>query len=84
MLFAALDNFYLTDEQLENSPSRRDGIDEETETTLRIYGCQLIQEATVLLRLPQVAACTGMVMYQRFFCKRSFKEVSAQVCFVLR
>lgn len=79
MLFAALDNFYLTPEELENSPSRKDGIDRETETTLRLYGCQIIQEATVLLGLPQVAACTGMVLYQRFFCKRSFKEISAQV-----
>lgn len=51
MIYTAIDTFYLTDEQLKNSPSRKDGIDEETETTLRIYGCDLIQESGILLRL---------------------------------
>uniref|UniRef100_A0A2P2JYE7 Cyclin-L1-1-like n=1 Tax=Rhizophora mucronata TaxID=61149 RepID=A0A2P2JYE7_RHIMU len=44
MIYTAIDNFYLTDEQLQNSPSRKDGIEEAIETTLRIYGCDLIQE----------------------------------------
>lgn len=51
MIYTAIDNFYLTDEQLKNSPSRKDGIDEATEITLRIYGCDLIQESGILLRL---------------------------------
>lgn len=51
MIYTAIDTFYLTDEQLKNSPSKKDGIDEETETTLRIYGCDLIQESGILLRL---------------------------------
>lgn len=51
MIYTAIDTFYLTDEQLANSPSRKDGIDEATETTLRIYGCDLIQESGILLRL---------------------------------
>ena len=51
MIYTAIDTFYLTDEQLKNSPSRKDGIDEATETTLRIYGCDLIQESGILLRL---------------------------------
>ncbi|RWW79380.1 hypothetical protein BHE74_00012344 [Ensete ventricosum] len=51
MIYTAIDTFYLTDEQLKNSPSRKDGIDEETETTLRIYGCDLIQESGILLKL---------------------------------
>lgn len=51
MIYTAIDNFYLTDEQLKDSPSRKDGIDEATETTLRIYGCDLIQESGILLRL---------------------------------
>ncbi|KAF3954363.1 hypothetical protein CMV_020282 [Castanea mollissima] len=56
MMYTAIDNFYLTDEQLKNSPSRKDGIDEATETTLRIYGCDLIQKSSILLKLPQVVA----------------------------
>lgn len=51
MIYAAIDNFYLTDDQLTNSPSRKDGIDEATETSLRIYGCDLIQESGILLKL---------------------------------
>ncbi|XP_022859897.1 cyclin-L1-1-like isoform X3 [Olea europaea var. sylvestris] len=37
MICTAIDTFYVTDEELWNSPSRRDGIDEATEMTLRIY-----------------------------------------------
>ena len=51
MIYTAIDTFYLADEQLENSPSKKDNIDEATETTLRIYGCDLIQESGILLRL---------------------------------
>lgn len=51
MIYTAIDNFYLTDEQLKDSPSRKDGIDEATETALRIYGCDLIQESGILLKL---------------------------------
>lgn len=51
MIYTAIDTFYLAEEQLINSPSRKDEIDEVTETALRIYGCDLIQESGILLRL---------------------------------
>lgn len=51
MIYTAIDNFYLTDEQLKASPSRKDEIDETTEISLRIYGCDLIQEGGILLKL---------------------------------
>ncbi|XP_050382288.1 cyclin-L1-1 [Argentina anserina] len=72
MIYTAIDTFYLSDEDLENSPSRRDGIDEATETTLRIYGCDLIQESGILLRMPQAVMATGQVLFHRFYCKKSF------------
>ncbi|XP_015581186.1 cyclin-L1-1 [Ricinus communis] len=72
MIYTAIDNFYLTDEQLQNSPSKKDGIDEATETTLRIYGCDLIQESGILLKLPQAVMATGQVLFHRFYCKKSF------------
>ncbi|CAA6654199.1 unnamed protein product [Spirodela intermedia] len=72
MIYTAIDTFYLTDEQLKDSPSRKDGIDEATETTLRIYGCDLIQESGILLRLPQAVMATGQVLFHRFYCKKSF------------
>ena len=43
--------FHLAEDELENTPSRKNGVDEETETRLRIYGCELIQEAGILLKL---------------------------------
>lgn len=51
MIYTAIDTFYLTDEQLRDSPSRKDGIDEATDTALRVYGCDLIQESGILLKL---------------------------------
>ncbi|XWS56466.1 hypothetical protein CRYUN_Cryun09bG0087700 [Craigia yunnanensis] len=72
MIYRAIDNFYLTDEQLKNSPSRKDGLDEATETTLRIYGCDLIQESRILLKLPQAVMAAGQVLFHRFYCKKSF------------
>ncbi|XP_009757409.1 cyclin-L1-1-like [Nicotiana sylvestris] len=75
---AIMDTFYLTDEQIKNSPSRKDGIDEVTETTLRIHGCDLIQESGILLNLPQVVMSTGQVLFHRFYCKKSFARFNAK------
>jgi hypothetical protein len=79
MPLSILDNFYLSDEELENSPSRQHGIDRETETTLRVYGCDLIQEAGILLQFPQAAMATGQVLFHRFYCKRSMKDFNVKV-----
>lgn len=78
MIYTALDTFYLTEEQLINSPSRKDGIDDVTETTLRIYGCDLIQESGILLRLPQAVMATGQVLFHRFYCKKSFARFNVK------
>ncbi|KAF3454394.1 hypothetical protein FNV43_RR04841 [Rhamnella rubrinervis] len=78
MIYTAIDTFYLTDEQLENSPSRKDNIDGATETTLRIYGCDLIQESGILLRLPQAVMATAQVLFHRFYCKKSFARFNVK------
>ncbi|KAG2722391.1 hypothetical protein I3760_02G126500 [Carya illinoinensis] len=78
MIYTAMDNFYLTDEQLKDSPSRKDGIDEVTETTLRIYGCDLVQESGILLKLPQAVMATGQVLFHRFYCKKSFARFNVK------
>ncbi|CAH9143832.1 unnamed protein product [Cuscuta epithymum] len=78
MIYTAIDTFYLTDEQLMNSPSRRDGIDEATETTLQIYGCDLIQESGILLKLPQAVMATGQVLFHRFYGKKSFARFNVK------
>nr|XP_024396544.1 cyclin-L1-1-like isoform X3 [Physcomitrium patens]PNR39960.1 hypothetical protein PHYPA_020240 [Physcomitrium patens] len=72
MIYTALDTFYVTEELLSNSPSRNDGIDEMTESTLRRFGCDLVQESGILLKLPQAVMATGQVLFHRFYCKKSF------------
>jgi hypothetical protein len=79
MLTTSIDNFYFTDEELADSPSRRDGLDADAEATLRVFGAQLVQEATCLLKCPQAVAATGQVLLQRFYCKRSFKQYNVKV-----
>ncbi|XP_042434199.1 cyclin-L1-1-like isoform X2 [Zingiber officinale] len=78
MIYTGIDTFYLTEEQLKSSPSRKDGIHEDTETTLRIYGCDLIQESGILLKLPQAVMATGQVLFHRFYCKKSFARFSVK------
>lgn len=79
MIYATLDNFYLSDEQLLNSPSRLDGVDEGTENQLRQFGCDLIQEAGILLKLPQAVMATAQVLLQRFYCKKSLRKLDVKV-----
>lgn len=74
-----LDSFYFTAEQLDNTPSRQDGIDKDTEASLRMYGCELIQEAGILLSYHQVVMATGQVLLHRFYCKRSMKSFNVKV-----
>lgn len=78
MIYTAIDTFYLTDDQIKDSPSRKDAIDEPTEMTLRIYGCDLIQESGILLRLPQAVMATGQVLFHRFYCKKSFARFNVK------
>ena len=83
MISAAVDTFYLTDEQLHNSPSRKDGIDEATETTLRIYGCDLIQESGILLRLyPFDNRYLSIVVYSIFVIILTSKNLAIDSLFL--
>ena len=74
-----LDTFFVSEEELRNSPSRKHGIDEETETTLRIFGCELVQEAGILLKCPQAVMVTGQVLLHRFYCRKSMREFNVRV-----
>jgi len=49
-----LDNILIPEEKLSATPSVLDGLNLETETDLRILGCELIQTSGILLKLPQV------------------------------
>ncbi|EFJ06759.1 hypothetical protein SELMODRAFT_236447 [Selaginella moellendorffii] len=45
---------------------------------LRLYGCELIQESGILLRLPQAVMATGQVLFHRFYCKKSFTRFNVK------
>uniref|UniRef100_A0A1Q3F182 Putative cdk9 kinase-activating protein cyclin t n=1 Tax=Culex tarsalis TaxID=7177 RepID=A0A1Q3F182_CULTA len=82
-----LENCLLPEVKLDLTPSQADGLDRETEVDLRILGCELIQTAGILLKLPQVAMATGQVLFQRFFYSKSFvrhsMEATAMSCVCL-
>ncbi|XP_026144562.1 cyclin-L1-like isoform X1 [Carassius auratus] len=78
-VFLAIDSSIIPEESLSSTPSMLDGLDNETETNLRILGCELIQSAGILLRLPQVAMATGQVLFQRFFYSKSFIKHSFEI-----
>lgn len=52
-----IDHSLIPEERLSPTPSMQDGLDLQCETDLRILGCELIQAAGILLRLPQVGPC---------------------------
>jgi len=73
-------------DRLTPTPSFKDGMSTETELDLRSHGCNMIQTAGKLLRLPQVAMATACVLYQRFFYSKSFVRYSFEhyaMCCVL-
>uniref|UniRef100_A0A8C9QU33 Cyclin L1a n=1 Tax=Scleropages formosus TaxID=113540 RepID=A0A8C9QU33_SCLFO len=78
-VFLTIDNSLVPEERLSTTPSMLDGLDLETETDLRILGCELIQSAGILLRLPQVAMATGQVLFHRFFYSKSFVKHSFEI-----
>ena len=51
----SLENCILDEDHIRNTPSIKDGLDKEVEIDLRIVGCEYIQMAGILLKLPQVS-----------------------------
>jgi len=73
-----ISNSVLPLDKLSPTPSALDGMTQAVEDDLRNLGCNLIQTAGKLLRLPQVAMATGCVMFQRFFYSKSFVRCSME------
>ncbi|XP_022116311.2 cyclin-L1 [Pieris rapae] len=67
-----LHNCLLPETTFKETPSQADGLDIETEIDLRVLGCEMIQTAGILLKLPQVAMATGQMYLQRFYYSKSF------------
>ncbi len=59
------------------TPSFKAGVDKETEKLHRVFGCEMIQEAGILMKLPQVVMLTGQIIFHHFFSQRSFKKYDA-------
>jgi hypothetical protein len=74
----SLENCIVPKERLLNTPSRQDGVGRELEVNLRLAGCECIQTAGLLLKLPQVAMATAQVLFQRFYYAKSFIKYSLQ------
>lgn len=55
----SLENLILPDDRLYPTPSMLEGLDSRTEWHLRRLGCDFIQHAGILLKLPQVGCFSG-------------------------
>ncbi|CAI5742248.1 unnamed protein product [Hyaloperonospora brassicae] len=62
---------------LARSPSLDDGVCPATERLHRSFGCELIQEAGILLRLPQVVMATAQTLLHRFYYRKSLRQFDA-------
>ncbi|KAM8954442.1 cyclin-L1 [Pelodytes ibericus] len=78
-VYLTIDNSLIPEERLSPTPSMLDGLELQSETDLRILGCELIQSAGILLRMPQVAMATGQVLFHRFFYSKSFVKHSFEI-----
>merc|ERR1719228_813116 len=74
-----ISNSVLPLEKLSPTPSSLHGMSQAVEDDLRNLGCDLIQTAGKLLKLPQVAMATGCVLFQRFFYSKSFVRYSMEI-----
>lgn len=64
-IILTLENAILSSEKLEGpTVSQEDGLTRDTEMDLRILGCELIQTAGILLKLPQV--CVQKLILEHF------------------
>ena len=70
---STVDNFYIT-QDVKNTPSRREGIDELCEFNLRAYGASLIASACELLDVDFVVTSTAQTLLHRFYTKKSLGE----------
>jgi len=69
-----LDNVLLSSDELDSCPSVKDGLTNDEEQSLRNLGCEYIQISGIMLRVPQVAMANAEVLFQRFYCIKSFTK----------
>lgn len=64
---------------LQCTPSIQDGLAREMEISQRIYGCQLIQKAGVLLKLEAVTVASAQTILHRFYYRKSLKKFDVRL-----
>ena len=77
-----LDNCVVPRDRLLNTPSQQDGVSHELEVDLRLVGCEYIQTAGLLLKLPQVSR--GVSRFTpAHHAPRKHYVISSSSCFLL-
>ncbi|KAH9526255.1 Cyclin-T2 [Dermatophagoides farinae] len=71
-MMAQRERWYFTKDELENSPSRRFGIDAEKELSYRQQAANLIQDMGQKLKVNQLVINTAIVYMHRFYTQHSF------------
>lgn len=66
--------WYFSKEEIENSPSRKDGIDPKSESQLRKLYCSFLHEIGVKLKVPQLTIASAMVLCHQFFMRQSLAK----------
>lgn len=59
---------------LANSPSVRQGIPRDVETSNRVFICHLVEQAGNMLKLPITTIVTAQIIIHRFYYRKSMKE----------
>ncbi|RHY95890.1 hypothetical protein DYB31_010645 [Aphanomyces astaci] len=59
------------------TPSQAEGLSATDEKRHRFYACELIQEAGILLQLPQVVLATAQSLLHRFYARQSLFDFDA-------
>ncbi|XP_071943517.1 uncharacterized protein [Antedon mediterranea] len=81
------ENWYYSREQIENSPSRKYGVDQEKELSYRQQAANLIQDMGQRLTVNQLCINTAIVYMHRFYMVHSFtkfhRNVIAPACLFL-
>ncbi|XP_041097454.1 cyclin-T1 isoform X2 [Polyodon spathula] len=71
--------WYFTREQIENSPSRRAGLDPDKELSYRQQAANLLQDMGQRLNVSQLTINTAIVYMQRFYMVQSFTRFHRNV-----
>lgn len=66
-------DWVFTNDEVKNSPSRRDGVPEKEEQEGRHIICGYIQEVGMKLKMPQYTIATAVVFFHRFYMRHSMK-----------